>query len=75
MQQILACLQQLTVCNFWCVINVFVSTMVLKRLEANRVLWDLKMQVFQNVLIQSLPGISMNLIFLVVHPVVANDIL
>jgi len=31
------------------------------------------MQVFQNVLIQSLPGISMNLIFLVVHPVVTND--
>jgi len=31
------------------------------------------MQVFQNVLIQSLPGINTNLSFLVVYPVVTND--
>jgi len=36
MRQILACLQQLTVRYFWCVINVFVGTVVLKKLEANK---------------------------------------
>jgi len=33
------------------------------------------MQMFENVLIQSLPGITMNLGLLVVHPVLTNDIL